>query len=208
MTRLILQQAWPIVTRLIFQQLWRDTPHFATVVAPAHMVFRDVWSNLPHKSLSEKEINLARLREKDKKINRKNVYNSSCLTKNTYFEIGNFVLVKNYKRHSKFDPYFLPKKFSVIDISVNGYILFKKTPNDIKLFNGSLPLQLEQNIKRDCVSNNENFYWRNSFKFISRNKYPDNDEPLQQTNLNQTLLRRSTRLRRPNPKYFNYDFRT
>ena len=117
------------VTRLILRQVWRDTPHFATVVAPAHMVFRDGYrSNLPHKSLSEKEINLARLREKNKKINRKNVYNSSCLTKNTYFEIGNFVLVKNYKRHSKFDPYFLPKKFSVIDISANGNILFKTTP--------------------------------------------------------------------------------
>ena len=55
----------------------------------------------------------------------------------------------------------------------------RRHPNDIKLFNGSLPLQLEQNIKRDCVNNNENFYWRNSFEFISRNKYPDNDEPLQ-----------------------------
>ena len=53
----------------------RDTPHFATGVAPAHMIFRDGYrSKLPHKSLSEKEINLARLRDKDKNINRKNVY--------------------------------------------------------------------------------------------------------------------------------------
>ena len=87
------------------------------------MIFQDSYrSNLPHKS-SEKEINLARLRDKDKKINRKNVYNSSRLTKNTYFEISNCVLVKNYKRHSKFDPYFLPEKFCVIDISANGNIL-------------------------------------------------------------------------------------
>ena len=53
----------------------RDTSHFATGVAPAHMIFRDGYrSKLPHKSLSEKEINLARLRDKDKNINRKNVY--------------------------------------------------------------------------------------------------------------------------------------
>ena len=88
-----------------------DTPHFATGVAPAHMIFQDSYrSNLPHKSLSEKEINLARLRDKDKKINRKNVYNSSRLTKTTYFEISDFVLVKNCKRHSKFDPYFFTRK--------------------------------------------------------------------------------------------------
>ena len=93
-------------------------------VAPSHITFRDGYrSNLPHKSLSEKEINLARLRDKDKKINRKNVYNPSHLTKNTYFEIGDFVLVKNYKRRSKFDPYFLPETFCVIGISANGNIL-------------------------------------------------------------------------------------
>ena len=102
----------------------RDTPHFATGVAPAHMIFRDGYrSNLPHKSLSEKQINLARLRDKAKNINRKNVYNSSRLTKNTYFEIGDFVLAKNYKRRSKFDPCFLPEKFCVIDISANENIL-------------------------------------------------------------------------------------
>ena len=54
---------------------YRDTPHFAMGVAPAHMIFPGGYrSNLPHKSLSEKEINLARLRDKDKNINRKNVY--------------------------------------------------------------------------------------------------------------------------------------
>ena len=43
---------------------YRDTPHFATGVAPAHMIFRDGYrSNLPHKSLSEKEINLVRLNQ-------------------------------------------------------------------------------------------------------------------------------------------------
>ena len=122
------------------------------------------------------------------------------------------------KRRSKFDPYFLPVKFCVIDISANGNILLientttglglKPHPNDIKLFESSLPMQPEQDIKRDCFNNNENFYWRNAFKFIASNEYPNNANPLQQTNLNQTLLRRSTRLRRPNPKYFNNDFRT
>ena len=75
----------------------------------------------------------------------------------------------------------------MIDISANGNILLienattgfclKWHPNDVKLFSGSLPLQLEQDIKRDCVNNNENFYWRIAFEFIAKNEYPDNDGP-------------------------------
>ena len=47
---------------------YRDTSHFVIGVAPAHMNFWDGYrSNLPLKPLSGKEINLARLRDKDKK---------------------------------------------------------------------------------------------------------------------------------------------
>ena len=147
----------------------------------------------------------------------KNAYNSSRLTKNSYFEIGDFVLVRNYKRRSKFDPYFLPEKFCVVDISANGNILLienttngfclQRHPNDIKLFNGSLPLQKQGN-KNDCVDNSENSQWSNAFDFIARNEYSDNDESAQQTISKQTSLRRSAQLRKPNPKYFNNDFRT
>ena len=46
---------------------YRDTSHFVTGVDPAHMIFWDGYrSNLTLKSLSGKEINLARLRDKDK----------------------------------------------------------------------------------------------------------------------------------------------
>ena len=146
------------------------------------MIFRDGYrSNLPQKALSEKEIKAARQRDSDKKNNRKNAYNSSPLTKNSYFKIGDFVLVRNYKRRSKFDPYFLPEKFCVVDISANGNILLienttngfclQRHPNDIKLFNGSLPLQKQGN-KNDCVDNSENSRWSNAFDFIARNEYP------------------------------------
>ena len=51
---------------------YRDTPHFVTGVAPAHMIFRDGYrSNLQHKVLSEKEIKAARQRDSDKKNNKK-----------------------------------------------------------------------------------------------------------------------------------------
>ena len=54
---------------------YRDTPHSATGVAPAHMMFRDGYrSNLPHKSLSEEQIKTARQKDSDKKYERKNTY--------------------------------------------------------------------------------------------------------------------------------------
>ena len=43
---------------------YRDTPHSATVASPMQMIFRDGYrSNLSHKSLSDHEINTARLRD-------------------------------------------------------------------------------------------------------------------------------------------------
>ena len=85
------------------------------------MMFRDGYrSNLSHKSLSEEQIKTARQKDNDKKYERKNTYNSSCLTKSSYFEIGDLVIVRNYKQCSKFDPYFLPEKYCVVDISANG----------------------------------------------------------------------------------------
>ena len=65
-------------------------------------------------------------------------------------------------------PVLFTRKVCVIDISANGDILLienaatvfclKRHHSNIKLFNGSLPLQSEQYIKRDCVNSNENFY--------------------------------------------------
>ena len=107
-----------------------------------------------------------------------------------------------------------------MDISPNGKILLtenatngfclQRHPNDIKLFNGSLPFQYEQDKNYNIDSDNsENVCWRNAFDFIASNEYSDNDETEQQTIDKRTSsVRRSTRLRRPNPKYFNDDFRT
>ena len=88
------------------------------------MILRDGYrSNLPHKSSSHQQINTARLRNQNKKTDRENVYNSCHLTKDFSFKIGDCVLVRNYKRRSKFEPYFLPDKFHVTDILANGNTL-------------------------------------------------------------------------------------
>ena len=64
----------------------------------------------------------------------------------TSFQIGDCVLVRNYRGCSKFDPYFLREKFCDIDILANRNALLientasglclQRHPNDIKFFNG------------------------------------------------------------------------
>ena len=134
------------------------------------------------------------------------------------FQIGYRVLVRNYRQRSKFEPYFSPEKFRVIENLANGNTLLientvsglclQKHPNDIKLFNCSLPSLLEQAFRNDNITYNENLHWRNAFDFIAKSEHPDNDEPFQKANPSQASLRRSTRLRRPNPIYLNDYFET
>ena len=71
------------------------------------------------------------------------------------------------------------------------------------MFNGSLPSLLELAFQNDNITYDKNLHWRNAFDFIAKNEHPDNDEPFQKANPYQASLRRSTRLHRPYPKYFN-----
>ena len=128
-----------------------DNPHSATGVSPTQMIFWDRYQkNLPHKSLSDQEINTARIKDQNKKkTDREKVYNSCRLAKDFSFEIGDYVLIRNYRRRLKFDPYFLQEKFYVIDNLANGNTLLientvsglclQRHPIDIKLFNDSFP---------------------------------------------------------------------
>ena len=126
---------------------YRNTPHFGTCASPARIIFRDGYrSNLTQKSLSDHEINTVKIRDQSKRN-----WPIGC------FQIDDCVLVRNYKYRSKFDPYFLPEKFCVVDILSNGNTLLtentvsglclQRHPNDIKLFNGSLPPLPEQAFK-------------------------------------------------------------
>ena len=81
------------------------------------------------------------------------------MTKDFSFQIDNRFLVRNYRRRSKFEPYFLPEKFCVTDILTNGSTLLientvtglclQRHLNEIKLLNGSLPPLLEQVFRND-----------------------------------------------------------
>ena len=71
------------------------------------------------------------------------------------------------------------------------------------MFNGSLPSLLEQAFQNGNITYDENLHWRNAFDFIAKSEHPDNDQPFQKANPSQVSLKRSTRIRRPNPKCFN-----
>ena len=148
---------------------YRDTPHLSAGVAPAHMLFRDGYrSNLPHKSFSEEFVVSARDKNKRKfdYISLKNV--RSC-----NFEIGDNVLVRNYKKSINYDPFYLPKEFQVADILAKGNVLlvkdrnssvyFKKHPNDLKRVNKDITFNEEKNQKEEY----DNELWKAAFYYIS-----------------------------------------
>ena len=70
------------------------------------------------------------------------------------FQISYRVLVRNYRQRSKYEPYFSPEKFRVIENLTNGNTLLientvsglclQKHPNDIKLFNAHYPPYLSR----------------------------------------------------------------
>ena len=94
---------------------YRDTPHLSTGVAPAHMIFRDEYrSNLPHKSISEEIVVSGRDTDNCIKTRRKLDYNSLQNVRPCNFEIGDNVLVRNYKKSTKYDPFYFPKEFQVV----------------------------------------------------------------------------------------------
>ena len=140
------------------------------------------------------------------------------------------VMIRNYKKHSKFDPVFIPEAFKVLDVSKDGRLLiivrnrdgktFRRHPDDGKPFKGQFPAiaeriseeeELKQWHKRftDCTAQfgedhhvNENV--QELIHTDSLNGQLQNDDDNELT----VQPCRSSRQRRPYPKYFNCDFAT
>ena len=126
---------------------YRDTPHPATGVPPAAMLFRDgTKSAFPRRSISAKRVEEALTRDKVTKQERQQKINASKYRIPSDFQIGDGVMLRNYKRASKFDPLFLPEVCAEVDRSDCGRFLtvkresdgkiFKRHPDDIKGFCG------------------------------------------------------------------------
>ncbi|CAB4011689.1 Transposon Tf2-9 poly [Paramuricea clavata] len=104
---------------------YRHTPHPATGIPPAAMMFRDGQRyDFPRTYATEEDVRRAR--------------------KKSNFNIGDKVRVRNYQKSRKFDPVFLGEPFKIIDINdegnkhivehqENGFSLCRH-PDDVKPF--------------------------------------------------------------------------
>jgi transposase InsO family protein len=203
-----------------FLQTYRDTPHSATGIEPGNMIFRDGYrSNFPRKCLSEEQISRARQLDTDSKDARKDDYNSSAHTKPANFKIGDQVLVRNFYKRSKFEPYFLPERFLVVDTLAQGKILLvqssrtgrhlKRHPNDLKLYEGEFcnEATLSGASEAELLE-----AWRQAFESLDgEHDYDDNSQvvaaPVADAapEVAEAPLRRSERERVPNSRYYNND---
>ena len=102
-------------------QNYRSTPHPATGVAPAAMLFRDGQHNIfPRVSTNEQAIENARARDNAIKLQRQQDINSSKYRKQVQLQIGDIILLRNFNKTSKFDPIFAPDQCSIISFTNNS----------------------------------------------------------------------------------------
>ena len=122
-----------------------------------------------------------------------------------------FKIIK--KKKSKFDPYYIPEKFVTMEVLAKGYILLVKSlnvdkclmrhPNDLKIFEGDIA---DHSAVPDNSDHNND--WKEAFHFISNNDHVHYDDSKQNYYTASPTLRRSGRIRKPNPRYCNGDFVT
>ena len=132
--------------REALQQLltnYRDTPHPATKITPSTMLFGGPPnSSFPRISISEDEIKEARARDTKLKSIRESYINSSKYKTPSNFNIGDKVLIRNFNKSSKYDPYFQSKPCIVKDMLQNNLFLecsdtlYKRHPDDVKFYHG------------------------------------------------------------------------
>ena len=87
---------------------YRDTPHPATGIPPAAMLFREgSKSAFPRRSVPAEQVEEARGKDKAMKQDRQDQVNASKYKIPSEFQIGDDVMLRNYRKSSKFDPVFL-----------------------------------------------------------------------------------------------------
>ena len=114
---------------------YRDTPHPSTGIPPSQMLFRDGMSGtFPYKPLDDKKIQLGIDKDKENKLQVEQKINSSKFKKKLNLTIGDNVLIRNYKKRSKFDPIFLSEPFVVADVRDQGRSILVERITDGQMF--------------------------------------------------------------------------
>ena len=99
----------------------RHTPHTATGIPPAAMMFCNGQRyDLPRTYATEEDVRRAREADNQKKSENEEKINLSKYRKASTFNIGEKVRIRNYQKSRKFDPVFLAQPFKIIDINDAG----------------------------------------------------------------------------------------
>jgi len=125
---------------------YRNTPHPATGISPAAMLFRDGQRNtFPRVTAIDNKVANARKQDLTAKEKKQHKINSGKYRTNSHFSLNEHVLVRNYQKTKKFDPLFLPDDYIVVGIENDGRcIIVKRTtdgatlrrhPDDLKKYN-------------------------------------------------------------------------
>ena len=158
---------------------YRDTPHPATGVPPSAMLFRDSLSgSFPRKSVTEDMIQSARQHDAKQKLEYQNSANQSKYKKQSQVSVGDQVLVRNYKKRSKFDPIFLPEPFVITEIRDQGRKLELE-----KIDDGKVLYRHPDDIKKTVISDrhsetsNENTSdpWNDQWDLLCESSKEDSD---------------------------------
>ena len=128
---------------------YRGTPHPATGMSPSDMFFQhSPQSVFPRKDVNEQDVQNARQRDELLKRERKNKINAGKYRKISKFQVGDIVLVRNFNKSSKYDPYFQYDPLEIIQVNNNGRCLtlrrlndgksYQRHPDDVKLYRGPI----------------------------------------------------------------------
>ena len=166
-------------------------------------------------SASQYEVDLARARDQRLKKANEDKVNASKYRKESEFQPGELVLLRNFNKTSKFDPIFNPEPYTILDVDPVAKKLVLESsstsrqmirhPDDVKSYHGS---KLRNSIAED-PSHPVGFPHSNE-------EYEDDVETVaEDSNENATAAestvespppRRSERQRALNQRYFNDDF--
>ena len=86
---------------------YRQTPHPATGLPPASMMFRDGYrGEFPRQSVTDEDIPRAKARDFQQKQANEDRINSSKYRQSSNFKVGDKVYMRNYNKQKKFNQFF------------------------------------------------------------------------------------------------------
>ena len=194
-------------------QNYRDTPHSATGLSPSSMMFRDgEQTAFPRIKVTDDQVAAAHARDLSQKQMHQEKVNSGKFRIPSDFAIGDRVLMRNYQRTRKFDPFFAPDQCVVTDVADQGRSLiierlkdgaeFRRHPDDVRLFNGDFERPRHGPSEHDIIDQ----YMRRFPPLYGDDDWDPEPAEVQEPREGPPPAGRPQRVRQQTRRYFNEDF--